>query len=172
MKTSIFNFLFAGIFLSAAVITGCSKSDAVNDLNTTPQTLMLSNSAAAADNMGSADDGTTTSTGMFDRNLAISYASDGKTDMSSTFTGYTFKFTGTKPSGEALVTTSTGSQTGTWTTKDGADGTSMIMLDFQNTTLEQSTYLSRVWTMQPSTSPYTVNLVAPDGDRIQMTTAK
>src|SRR5436190_17653738 len=118
MKTSI-NKLLAGLFFSGVVLAACSKSDSINDLNNNPQQVKASNTSMIADNFGSAD-GTDPATGMLNRNFVITNATDGKTNMSEQFSGYTFKFTGTQPGGEAMVTTSQGTLTGTWNWREGS----------------------------------------------------
>jgi hypothetical protein len=161
MKTSM-KLLFAGL-LSGMLFSACSKEEAVNDLNSNPQHLTINDNSSSA---GSADDGTVTTTGMLNRELQIVYATDGKSNLSTEFTGYSFKFTGTEPNGEAIVVTPQGEMMGTWAWKEGSTVWSM---DFSNTTLAQGSYLSREWMMQPSSSATTMVLVAPDGDRLYFT---
>lgn len=157
MKTTIYNLLLAGIF-SGLILAGCSKSEAVNDLNNNPQTLKISNG-------NTADDGTT-DMGMLNRDLGIVYATDGKTNMSDEFANYTFRLKGTQPRGQMLVSTGQSDQMGTWSWRGGSD---VIVMDFSNSNSDQLTYLhQRPWTIQPATSANTIRMVAPDGDQIVM----
>lgn len=163
MKTTIFNLLSAGL-VAGLIFTGCSKENSIDDLNNNPQALTISDNGTMKDD-GSGDDGTKDpESGMLNRDMGIVYAVDGKDNISSQFSGYTFRYKGQQPSGEVLASDGQRDLTGTWRWRDG---TNAIVMDFPNGT-NQTDYLNRMWTMQPSTSANMMKLTASDGDEIVM----
>src|SRR5688500_12939226 len=94
MKTKILNLIFAGVIICGAAISGCSKSDSVNDLNESPKTLTAK--AGSGDLMAA-------QVSILNTDLIITYASDNGTDITAEFNEFTFHNQGTAPSGQAHV---------------------------------------------------------------------
>lgn len=159
MKTKIYNLLFAGL-LSGFILSGCSKTNTVNELNNNPQHLENNNESAA-------DDGTIkVGPYMLNRDLGIVYATDGKMNVTDQFSRYTFRLKGAQPTGELLVSNGQHDHMGTWNWRGGSD---VLVMDFHDNTSDQLNYLHyRPWTVQPGSSTNSMKLAAPDGDQIVM----
>ncbi|MEO6540871.1 MAG: hypothetical protein ABIN74_07785, partial [Ferruginibacter sp.] len=111
MKTTIFNFLLAGFFISSVSLTSCSKNDNIKDLNNNAQQIANSNSqniAARPSGMEPVD------AGILNQDLKIISASDNGTDITQQFNFYTFRFVGNYPGGEAQVWNDLLAQIGAW----------------------------------------------------------
>lgn len=148
MKTTIFN-LFAGLIISGAVLSSCSKSAAINDLNNNPQQL-----SAGDMNPG---------VSILNQDLGIIYAKDGAADITNQFSDFTFNFTGSSSSGSAHVWNGLLSQTGSWSM--GEEESSNFSIYFPTDIFTQLAFLNRNWEIGESSSAV-VRLIAADGDEV------
>lgn len=145
MKT-ILSILLAGLF-SGAVLTGCSKSEAINDLNENGQTL---------------NGDMNTNVSILNQDLVIIYAKDGAADITNEFRDFTFKFVGSYPSGHAHVWNDLLAQQGTWIAEEeGAD----FLISYPVDIFTQLAFLNRQWTIAESSSAV-IRLIAADGDEV------
>jgi outer membrane murein-binding lipoprotein Lpp len=151
MKT-IINILLAGLF-SGAVLTGCSKSEAMSDLKENSQTI-----AAKQDGDINAD------ASILNKDLGIIYAKDGAADITNQFKDFTFNFTGAPPSGPAHVWNDLLSQTGNWGIGNGEEG-DYFTIGYPTDIFTQLVFLNRSWTIGESSSAV-IRLIAADGDEV------
>jgi hypothetical protein len=155
MKTTFFNLLLAGLFISAVVLTGCSKSEAISDLNNNSQQVAASTS----------DDGDMyPQTAILNRDFVIIYALDGAKDITPQFTAFAFKFAGKEPSGEAQVWNGQMMQSGTWNMQAESG---ILRLFYPTNTFPELAFLNRNWTIGESSSAV-IRLIAADGDEVQL----
>jgi hypothetical protein len=154
MKTTIFTRLLTGIFVTGLLLSACSKSDTVNGVNNN------------GNGSGNQDTGMHASTGILNRNLAIIYAKDGASDITSQFTDLTFKFIGNYPGGQALAWNQSETQTGNWS---GTEVTANFAISFPTASFAQLVFLNRPWTMGESSSS-AVRLIGADGDELHFGT--
>jgi hypothetical protein len=157
MKTKIFNLLLAGLFISGVSLTGCSKSDAINDLNNNPQQIAAK---AAGDDPADA--------GILNHDLKIISASDNGADITQQFHFYTFRFVGSGSAGEAQVWNDLLAQTGSWNMETkGGD----INISYPTDIFSELAFLNRAWKVA-ETSPGMFTLTAADGDTVQFMIVK
>jgi hypothetical protein len=154
MKTKIFNLLLAGLFISGVVLTGCSKSDAMNDLN--------NNSAKiAANNPSMAKGDDPADGGILNHDLRITSAIDNGTDITQQFNFYTFRFVGTYPGGQAQVWNDLLAQIGSWS----ANLETNFTISYPTDIFREMAFLNRTWTVVENSGTFT--LTAGDGDTVQ-----
>lgn len=150
MKTSIFKLLFGGLIMSAVVLSGCSKSEAINDLKENPQLLKT--------NAG--NDQLNTKADILNRDLVIIYAVDNGANITQEFKDFTFNFQGTPPSGQAHVWNDLLAQTGKWYMQEN-----MFGMDFPTNIFRQLAFLNREWATGES-DEMVIRLIAADGDEV------
>ena len=156
MKTNIFNLLFAGLFISGVALTGCSKSEAINDLNNNPQKIAINNAEDPEDpdqHVGLQ---------ILNNNLGIIYALDGAVDITHQFSAYTFRFNGSEPAGQAQAWDSQALVTGSWSMQVEPGN---FAISYPTNIFSELAFLNRNWTMGESSSAV-VRLIAADGDEI------
>jgi hypothetical protein len=147
MKTSLHKMIIAAALVSgAAVLNGCSKSDAINDISSP-------NAASLVAPNGSRDMSSPT---IYNRNLMVTYATaDGK-DISSSYTGYVVNFQNNGGDGGLVTVTDAqgNTETGKWAVNSSGTRNSMSV-SFGNTGIQYS-FLSKDWTITKSSDTMVV----------------
>jgi len=155
MKTKFLNLLFAGLFIAGVVLIGCSKSEAIEDLNNNSKKIAATES----------DDDHTVGVRLLNQDLVVMYALDGTVDITQQFNAYTFRFAGTEPSGQAYAWNKQLMQTGSWSMS--VDPGSLV-ISYPSNTFPELVFMNRNWTIEGSSSAV-IRLVASDGDEVQLT---
>ena len=155
MKTTIFNLLLAGVFISGVALTGCSKSDTVKDLNNNSQQLAT---RAAFDAPQDA--------GILNQDLRITYASDNGADITQEFQEFTFRFAGNYPGGEAQVWNDLLAQLGTWSS---AEQGAPFSISYPTSIFSELVFLNRTWTVTEGNGMFTLT---SNGDEVRMVVKK
>jgi hypothetical protein len=168
MKTTFFNFLLAGLFISGIAFTGCSKSDAMRDLNNNPQQIAANANIAKANDNLTADEIEPNDAAILNHDLKITSAIDEGKDITQQFHFYTFRFAGKYASGEAQVWNDLLAQLGNWSMEvRGGD----FGIYYPTEIFNELVFLNRIWTIKDSGAS-SFRLTASDGDSVEFTVVK
>lgn len=155
MKTEILNLFFTGLVACGAAISGCSKSESIQELNQNPQLLTAKSQS-----------GLTATESILNTDLTISYARDNGNDITAQFRELTFNFQGSPPSGNAHVWNDLLAQTGTWKFVVGSD---VFEIKYPTGIFEQLIFLNRLWKIGEISSSV-LRLYTDDGDEVIFST--